>query len=286
LGIGSITFWKGIFMAADLHVHTTASDGRLSPGEVIEKALAAGLTEIAITDHDTVAGLSKIYNDIYEKSLLTIIPGIEMSADFPCYEVHVLGYNIDILHTALNRELTRLLSERLLRVEKMVAKLNKLGYDIDYQQVLDLSGNAKSIGRPHVARALLEKGYFGAVSEVFTALLDKDGPAYIPHYKLNIKKVIEVIKSAGGTAVLAHPGLIGSDEIVFEVIAAGIEGLEIYHPTHAPWQVIKYLEIAKKYNLLITGGSDFHGTPGRYPENLGEFTVSSALVKKLCRIQE
>lgn len=270
-------------MAADLHIHTTASDGRLSPVEIISAALKAGLTEISITDHDTVAGLLEINK--CENQLLTIIPGIEFSTEFPCHEVHILGYNIDIFHNELTKELVRLAEERLKRVQKIVVRLNALGYDINYEHVLEFAGGTKAVGRPHVARALLEKGYFEAVSDVFTELLAKNGPAYIPHYKLNLKAALALIKAAGGTTVLAHPGLIESDDIVFEVINAGIDGIEVYHPTHASWQVSKYLELAKKYNLLITGGSDFHGISGRYPEILGEFTVLSDLAKKLCRIQ-
>ncbi|MCE5285364.1 MAG: PHP domain-containing protein [Pelosinus sp.] len=273
-------------MTADLHIHTTASDGRLAPEEIIKTALSAGLSEIAITDHDTVAGLLQLYADkAVIKGQLTIIPGIEFSTEFPCHEVHILGYNIDIFHTALKEELGKLSYDRQQRVQKMVAKLKKLGYVIEYQQVLALAGNAGSIGRPHVARALLENGYFTEIGEVFTALLGKNGPAYVPHYKMNIKTVLQVIKSVGGTAVLAHPGLIDNDDIVFEVINVGIDGLEVYHPMHTSWQANKYLEMAQKYNLLVTGGSDFHGMPGRYPEKLGDFTISSALAKKICRIQ-
>jgi predicted metal-dependent phosphoesterase TrpH len=272
-------------MTADLHIHTTASDGRLSPGEVIKMAMEVKLSEIAITDHDTVAGLLEITADKEAiKNKLTVLDGIEFSTDFPCHEVHILGYNIDIFHKALRKELAKLTFDRQQRVQKMVVKLNNLGYEVDYQRVLELAGNAKSIGRPHVARALLEKGYFSEISEVFTALLQKNGPAYIPHYKMNCNTAIEVIKSAGGTAVLAHPGLIGSDDIVLEVISVGVDGLEVYHPTHTPCQVKKYLEIAQKYNLFVAGGSDFHGIPGRYPEKLGDFSIPSELIKKLCRI--
>lgn len=271
-------------MTADLHIHTTASDGRLSPGQVIEEAIRAGLSEIAITDHDTVDGLLDIYKNRRAVKQLAIIPGIEFSTDLPGHEVHILGYGIDIFSSILREQLARLLADRSTRAQKMVAKLNNLGYSIEYDRVLELSGKTSSIGRPHIARALLEKGYFSTISEVFAAVLDKNCPAYVPHYKMDIKTVLEVIKAAGGRSVLAHPGLIGGDCIVEDIINAGVDGLEAYHPTHNTKQISKYLAMAQKYNLLVTGGSDFHGIPGRYPEKLGDFTVSSQFAKKLSRI--
>jgi len=271
-------------MTADLHIHTTASDGRLSPAGIIDQAIQAELSYIAITDHDTVDGLlqlSKIYQSLPVS--LILIPGIELSADLSENEVHILGYYIDIFNTELRHQLDTLIVHRHARAQEIIVKLNQLGYSITYLRVLELAGEATAIGRPHIAKALVEKTYFSTVSDVFTTLLDKNGPAYVPHYKLTPKMVIELIKSAGGVPVLAHPGLIGNDTIVLDIIDAGILGLEVYHPKHNEGQIQKYLEIANKHQLAITGGSDFHAIPARFPQKLGIFTIPATLA---CQLQK
>ncbi|WP_371371183.1 PHP domain-containing protein [Sporomusa aerivorans] len=272
-------------MIADLHIHSTASDGRLAPQEIISQAEQAGLSYIAITDHDTVnahlelraAGLDSA------ASKMTLIPGIEFSTDLPKHEVHILGYFIDIDSRKLRDQLEVIANDRLRRSKLMVEKLNKLGYAIEYSRVLAIAGPAKSVGRPHVAKALLEKKYFATIGEVFEQVLSKNGPAYVPHYKLAPEQVIKIITQAGGAAILAHPGLIGDDRLVLELITAGIQGLEVYHPEHDQGMTNKYLTIAQKYNLKITGGSDFHAIPGRYPEKLGIFTISARMAESLSK---
>jgi 3',5'-nucleoside bisphosphate phosphatase len=269
-------------MAADLHVHTNASDGRLSPQTVIDLALRANLSYVAITDHDTVAGLQTLRQAGQDQqSTLTIIPGIEFSTDMPQREVHILAYYIDIDHPELQRQLAILKASRLERARKMIAKVIELGYAIDFGQVQSIAGQASTLGRPHIARALVEKNYFSSVATVFDLLLDKDMPAYIPHYKLSPNNIIHLIEQAGGISVLAHPGLIDDESTVHAMIQAGIRGLEVYHPKHDERQVENYLCMAKKYNLAVTGGSDFHANPGRFPETLGLFTVPDKLVLNL-----
>lgn len=269
-------------LTADLHVHTTASDGRLSPAEIIEEAIKAGLSYIAITDHDTVDGLLQLKEINHPiPNTLTIIPGIELSTDLPQNDVHILGYSIDIFNAPLREQLNILIAHRHERAKQMIAKLQQLGYSITYQRVLELAGSATAIGRPHIAKALVEKEFFSTISEVFIALLDKNGPAYVPHYKLTPKQVIELIKKAGGIAVLAHPGLIGNDDIVLDIIHSGICGLEVYHPKHDEKQTQKYLNMAHQHDLLITGGSDFHAIPARFPQKLGIFTVPATLASQL-----
>ena len=274
-------------MTADLHVHTTASDGRLSPENIIDQAIQADLSYIAITDHDTVNGLLQLQT--MEHSLpasLYIIPGIELSTDFPNNEVHILGYYIDIFNTELRRQLELLIVHRHERAKEMIVKLNQLGYAITYRRVLELAEHVTSIGRPHIAKALVEKTYFSTISDVFKTLLDKNGPAYVPHYKLTPKQVIELIKGAGGVPVLAHPGLIGNDNIVLDIIDSGILGLEVYHPKHDEGQVQKYLGIANKHQLAITGGSDFHAIPARFPPKLGIFTIPGSLACQLHKLSK
>jgi len=271
-------------MTADLHIHTTASDGRLSPADIVDQAVQAKLSYIAITDHDTVDGLLQLSR--IEQSLpasLCVIPGIELSTDLFENEVHILGYYIDIFNTELRLQLDILIVHRHERVKEMIAKLNQLGYSITYLRVLELAGRVTAIGRPHIGKALVEKGYFSTISDVFTTLLYKNGPAYVPHYKLTPKQVIELIKNAGGVPVLAHPGLVGNDNIVLDIIDLGICGLEVYHPKHDEGQIQNYLEIANKHQLLITGGSDFHAIPARFPPKLGIFTIPANLA---CQLQK
>lgn len=272
-------------MAADLHIHTTASDGFLSPEETVNQAIYAGLTHIALTDHDTVNGLLSLQKAGHTSNgKISIIPGIEFSTDLPQHEVHILGYFIDIFNNELRHELEIITTSRFKRLERIISRLKKLGYHVDYQHVLEIAGQAKSIGRPHVARALIEKGYFTNINDVFSSLLEKNRPAYVPHYKLTPQKAITLIKRAGGMPVLAHPGLIGNDNILTAIIRLGICGLEVYHPKHDLLKTKRYMEIACQHNLAITGGSDFHAIPDRFPDKLGLFTIDSTLAYKLCQL--
>lgn len=267
-------------MIADLHIHTTASDGRLSPVEIVQQAEQAGLNYIAITDHDTVAAYAELKTAGYLQGTdkVVIIPGIEFSTDLPQREVHILGYGIDIDSGRLADQLDIIRADRLKRSQLMVSKLKQLGYVIDYQRVLAIADQAQSVGRPHIAKALVEAGYFTTIAAAFDQVLSHNSPAYVPHFKLTPEQVIRLINQANGSAILAHPGLIGDDSLVLELVKAGIQGLEVYHPEHDQAASEKYLAIANKYNLKITGGSDFHAIPARYPEKLGLFTVDAAQV--------
>lgn len=270
-------------MKADLHIHTTASDGTMSPQEVVCCAREVGLSHIAITDHDTVNGLLALREmGELEKKGLIIIPGIEFSADLPGYEVHILGYNFDYSHPALRERLREITADRDKRARQMVDKMTELGYHVAFDRVIELAKGADSIGRPHIARALIEKGYFKNYHEVFQCLLDKGKPAYIPHYRMSPDEIIQLVERIGGVPVLAHPGLIGNDDIVNMLIQKGVQGLEVYHPKHDIGDTSRYLRLARQYHLLISGGSDFHGISGRYPENLGVFTVSAELAVNIC----
>ena len=269
-------------MAVDLHIHTTASDGRLTPVQVLQQAQAAGLKGIAITDHDTVAGLKILQGtEGIAEADPVIVAGIEFSTDLPEHEVHILGYGIDPEHRELQEYLEMLVQDRLLRVGKMLAKLKQLGYSLEYRQVCDLAGESVALGRPHVAKALIEKGYFSTVAEVFDQLLAKNGPAYVPHYKLTPADVIRLVHCIGGAAVLAHPGQIQNDDIVEELIGAGLDGLEVYHPHHTAAETETYRQWAVKNKMLITGGSDYHGIPGRFPEQLGIFAAEDETLTEL-----
>ena len=247
-------------MPSDLHMHTTYSDGKLTPEELVAKAKEAGLTYMAITDHDTVEGISHLYeNGLYPARGIHIIPGIEFSAHHPTREIHILGYNVDIYYGELVDKLNDVTEARWTRFSEMVEKLQHLGYEISETEVLTIAGTSRSISRSHIGRVLVKKGYFPTVRDAFEAMLMKGKPAYVPHYHLEVEDIIGLIKAAGGTPVLAHPKLIGDDRLVEELCCRGIEGLEVFYPQHDEADTARYLDMAKRYQLLVTGGSDYHG---------------------------
>lgn len=265
-------------MIADLHIHTTASDGLLTPQQIVNSAKYAGLSIMSITDHDTVEGYLTLQDGFFP---LQIIPGIEFSTDVAGSEVHILGYYVNVNQEQFSEVLQRLTNDRFLRADKMIQRLHDLGFSISQERVKEISRCSHSVGRPHIARVLVEQGYFSSITEAFQTVLATNGPAYIPHYKLLPQEVVKLIQLAGGLAVLAHPGLIKNKTLVKNIISLGIDGLEAIHPAHTPEQMLYYQEMARTQNLLITGGSDFHGIKGRYPEKLGQFSISASLVKEM-----
>lgn len=261
-------------MASDLHMHTTASDGRLSPEELLLAAKRAKLRYIAITDHDSVGALRRLYElHLLPDENIRVIPGIEFSAHMPEHEAHILGYHIDVENPNLRMKLEEVVQCRWRRFSKIVEKLRAMGYPISERDALEIAGNAESIGRAHIAQALVNKGCFARLRDVFSEVLHKNGPAYVPHYRLSPREIIRLIKEAGGVSVIAHPGLIGDDRVVGSLIDEGLDGIEVVHPKHSVEACEKYKRMAKERGLLITGGSDFHGIPTRYPYKIGEFTI-------------
>jgi len=247
----------------DLHVHSTASDGLLDPEELLVRAEEIGLKGLAITDHDTVHGIEEAYAFLTTNPLsLQFIPGIEMNTELDENEVHILGYFIDYHNSRLLHRLEEIREARWDRARKMVYRLKSMGLAISFEQVEKLA-QGDLIGRPHVARALTEKGYVFSVKEAFDKFIGKGRPAYVPRYKFLPREAIELIKSAGGVPILAHPGLLPNAELVYEIINLGIAGLEVYYPEHTPQQIGRFLQLCQQFNLLVTGGSDFHGT-GRH----------------------
>lgn len=267
---------------ADFHIHTTASDGRMTPADIVMHAVKAGLTHIALTDHDTVDGLLAIEQEMESKQLV-IFSGIEFSTDVSDFEIHILGYGIDIYHDGLLKQLTLLKDDRINRIHRMTAKLSDLGYPITVEDIMHIVQDTASVGRPHVAQVLVNKGYFTSINEVFDNLLNHDKPGYVPHYKLSPQEVIHLLREAGGISVLAHPGLVGNDQLVISMIDYGVDGLEVFHPRHDAVAIERYCQLAKKHNLVMTGGSDFHAIPGRYPEKLGSFVMPNSSAKTLIR---
>lgn len=242
----------------DLHIHTTASDGTMSGKEIIRAAIDIGLEGIAITDHDTVSGLEEAVQ-LGKELNFPVIPGIELSTEFEQREIHILGYFIKYHLSWVREKLIDLQNARIKRISKMVAKLNNLGYDINEEEVFHHAGNG-SVGRPHIAHILKEKGYSLTVQDAFRQLIGKDCPAYVERFKLTPLEAAAFITNAGGIPVLAHPGLSQSDGLIPLLCDYGLKGIEVYHPDHTMADESKYLLMAREHRLMITGGSDFHGS--------------------------
>jgi 3',5'-nucleoside bisphosphate phosphatase len=253
-------------MRIDLHLHTTYSDGSYPPGEVLRMAQAANVTALAITDHDTIDGIA----DAMEAGAslgIEIIPGIEISARdpraTPDSELHILGYFLNWESLDLQAALAHLRMTRHTRNPQVIAKLNELGIDITYDEVLALAGNG-AVGRPHIARVLMERGYVSSAKEAFDRYLAAGAAAYVPRELPPPAEAIALIRDAGGVPVLAHPSwLERSDDGIHKTCerlkSEGLMGMEVHYSTHKAEQTAQYLDTASRLDLLVTGGSDFHG---------------------------
>lgn len=269
-------------MIYDLHVHTSASDGALSPCQIVDLAIASAIQGIAITDHDTINGLEPaiLYKNENEFSI-DIIPGIEMNTEAGEQEVHILGYYIDYHNSRLIKRLEEIRWARYERAQKMIHKLNGLGMSISFDQVQDLAGG-DLIGRPHIALALIKNNYVFSIAEAFNKYIGKGKPAYVNRYKFLPQEAIDLIKTVGGIPVLAHPGLIADEPVILDIIKLGIEGLEVYYPQHDENQIAKFLDLSRKYNLLVTGGSDYHGNSNEnFRNSLGCSFITHNLIAKI-----
>ncbi|MEA4849528.1 MAG: PHP domain-containing protein [Clostridiaceae bacterium] len=266
-------------LKADLHIHTTASDGLLSPGEVVRWSKVKRLAAIGITDHDTVKGISPA-EEAASKYGVEIVPGIELSTIFEDEEIHILGYYIDYKALWFTDTLEEIQNSRYERAEKIVNKLNKMGIDITLDQVRDIADEG-AMGRPHIARAMIDKGYIGNIKEAFNEYIGKDCPAYVERYKLSSSEAIGMVRSLGGISVLAHPGLIKNKSNIGKIIDLGIDGIEVYHTKHDDETVRNMLAIAASRKLLITGGSDCHGMKMNNEPILGNCSVDYKYVTML-----
>jgi predicted metal-dependent phosphoesterase TrpH len=247
----------------DLHLHTTASDGVLSPSRIVQYAKGKGLRAIAVTDHDTIDGNEEALGE-GEKLGLEVIPGVEISAQFDLGSMHILGFFIDIGNKALNEKLSLLQETRAKRNPRMVEKLRESGVEISYDEVLHASGGGQ-VGRPHFAQVLLKKGYVSTVQEAFDRYLGKGAPAYVDKFRFDPKEAIGLIREARGIPVLAHPFTLQIpsphrlNALLAELIQLGLMGIEAYYPEHTEDQIFLYKGLAEKHGLLVTGGSDYHG---------------------------
>ena len=245
-------------MRIDLHVHTSASDGLLTPTELAGAVRAGGVEIFSVCDHDTVDGLAAATRAA-DAAGLTSVPGVEISAFWGAVEFHILGYFIDPTHAALRSFLGATREARHARLRAMLTRLHAMGIGVPPEDVLARAHNG-NVGRPHLARTLVERGYVGSVDEAFDRYLGTNRPAYVPRPDVRVRDAIAVIRAAGGIASLAHPGLHQRDEAIPELTAAGLEAIEVYHPHHAVGVARRYRRVAQRHNLLVTGGSDFHGS--------------------------
>jgi len=260
-------------MEIDLHVHTTASDGTMSPAEVVRYAKEKGLRTIAITDHDTIEGIAEGLQE-GRKLGLEVIPGVEVSVDFAKGTMHLLGYYIDYTSAELLEKLAIVQRARAERNLKIIEKLRGLGIDIDLSEIKEAPEHGQ-IGRPHFAYALVQKGYVQNIQDAFERYLRKGGPAYAEKFKFSPQEAMSVIHKAGGVTVLAHPFTLNQlqlhdlEPVIVELKENGLDGIETYYPEHSEGQTKFYRHLAQKYGLAITGGSDFHGF-NKDKEDLGE----------------
>lgn len=265
-------------MAADLHNHTTASDGILSPAELVRRARAAGLTYLGITDHDTMDGLAEA-SEAASRERIGLVPGVELSTDATGREVHILGFYCRAETGPLSDLLAEMRAARRRRVEQIVEQLRAAGISVAMERVAALAGGGAA-GRPHVARVLVEQGFARDVRDAFDRYLGRGRPGYVPRRKLHPAEAVRRVRAAGGVPVLAHPGLMGDDGIIGELLQAGLQGLEVHYPEHGPEQVWHYGALARRHGLIATGGSDFHGA-GEGRSDLGAVTVGDAVVAQL-----
>jgi predicted metal-dependent phosphoesterase TrpH len=242
---------------ADLHLHTFFSDGTFTPEELVERASKLGFSAIALTDHDTVEGCDRAAAAC-AAAQMEFISGTELTAEHDDTEVHILAYFVDTQNQTLLTRIAGFQSVRQNRIREMVAAINKMGVPLEAETVFALA-NCKSPGRPHVARAMVKAGLVANLDEAFDRFLKKGRPAWVPKAKMSALEGVELIHQAGGLAVMAHPGLNRTDEIIPDLVDAGLDGIECFHTKHSTVMSERYLEIAEQYHLLVTGGSDCHG---------------------------
>ena len=256
----------------DLHLHTTASDGRLSPRELVRLVADRGLKQVSISDHDTTEGLAEAFQEAQEHTGLRIIPGIELSTDIPGDEIHMLGYFIQYHEEPFQEILRRFRRGRVDRAREMVEKLVALGIELEWERVQEIAGDG-AVGRPHIALALVEKGYCKEPKDAFPEYLGRNGVAYVERHKMTPTEAIQMLIKVGGVPVLAHPAYLADLEANMpELKAAGLLGMEVYYAKFTPDKIEYLKDLATEYDLIPCGGSDFHGlgnTDEAFPGTMG-----------------
>jgi predicted metal-dependent phosphoesterase TrpH len=270
----------------DLHLHSTASDGRLSPEEVVRTAAKLGLAVISITDHDSVDGIAPALKAAENHPPLRVIPGVECSTDVPHGEVHVLGYFIDYTNPELVIKLAAFRNSRKVRAQKMIDKLAGMGINIEWNRVEDIAGSG-SVGRPHIAQAMLERGYVPSLKEAFNRYIGREAPAYVEREKMTPEEVVQLTTRVGGLAVLAHPADIEDlEHLIPRLQRVGLVGMEVYYNNY-PLRTTQYLaSLAHKHALVATGGSDFHGMDNATETPIGGVAIPREGVERLFALNE
>jgi hypothetical protein len=266
--------------AIDLHLHSSCSDGALAPADLVLRARDAGVSVLSLTDHDSVRGIAEA-RETCRRVGLSFIPGVELGVGLGADEVHLLGYGIDAKSRSLQNALDQLAGERLDRMEKMIAALARLGVTIGLEDVQAETGGG-IVGRLHLASALVRKGHAANHNEAFQRWIGSGRPGYVPRKLFSLRDAIDIIREAGGVAVIAHPGLTRRDELIEYLVRLGVRGLEVYHPKHDFVDVSRYLKLCAKFDLFATGGSDFHGI-GRADIQPGSATTPVIEFEKLLK---
>jgi predicted metal-dependent phosphoesterase TrpH len=263
---------------ADLHLHTHFSDGTYGPEELAALAEQHGLKAVALTDHDTMEGCARAAVACQTRGI-EFIPASELTAELDDVELHLIGYFLDPANERLHKELARFQQVRQQRIHEMAARLRQVGVPLQAETVFRLA-NCAAPGRPHVARALVQQRLCGSVDEAFERFLKKGKPAWVPKFKMSALQAIELVHQAGGLAVMAHPGLNRTDDIIPILVKAGVDGIECFHTKHSTAMTEHYLQIAEKYKLLVTGGSDCHGISKGKPL-IGTMRIPYVYVERL-----
>ena len=270
----------------DLHLHTTYSDGRLTPGELIQIAAEQGIGVIAITDHDTVNGIEPALLATECFPYVTVIPGVEINTDVRQGEVHILGYFVDYKNQSFLNTLDSLRNSRKDRAQKMLAKLSKLGINIEWERILELTDGG-SVGRPHIAQALFEGQHVSNLQDAFERYIGRNGPAYAERDRLSPKEAVELIIKANGLPVIAHPASIKElDQMIIDLKQSGLVGIEVYYDNYDKDTIERLSRLATKYDLIATAGSDFHGFEDDHETPLGEAIVPFECVQHLTSLAQ
>lgn len=270
----------------DLHVHSTASDGKFSPDEIVGKAVELGLEVMALTDHDSIEGIVPALRAARAFPDFRLIPGVEISTDMPKGQAHVLGYFIDFHSVDLKSALELFRNSREGRARGMVNKLHDLGINIEWERVQEIAGEG-AVGRPHIAQALLEKEYISSFNEAFNKYIGQDGPAYVERDKMTPAEAVKLIIQGRGLPVLAHPFTVNNPEtLISELKEAGLIGIEAYYKDYTPDETKTLLGWADKYNLIVTGGTDYHGIDDSTEVILGGVDVPLACAMKLTALAD
>lgn len=255
----------------DLHVHTTASDGTLSPAEVVREAAAQRVSLLGIADHDTTEGVPAAQEEARRIGLL-LVPGVELSVGAHQREIHVLGYFLDLNNEKLRETLSTLRGARDARNQRIISRLNELGAPVNEQRIHEIAGGG-SIGRPHIAKALVEAGHVASQGEAFGRYLARGKPAYVHRERLSAAEAARLIRQADGIPVLAHPAKIGSRQEIEAILDQGMDGIEVFHSDHDQRHVDLLMDLARSRNLLITGGTDSHGPHSDRPITIGALEI-------------